>query len=272
MPGLENTNHAQSLSEVPAPDVYQRPSELARLTSASTQPWRHDSALMGSRSFALLIALAVQLLLISMFSQRRERSLINTKSMTLIEIAKQPDAPVEIVGGFTEPVPLPARIPQPSTPSTTPEPLASAAPSNSLRELNTQAIAARAVAKIIEEESRRHLNGRKPVTITAPPVPSMFEQPRHSLGDVEHDPASDITTVWHSDNCFTRIVPKAVAGSSLPNYRQCMFAIGKREPRGDLFEHLREPKPLPEAKPGVPIESAYSERRSRAHTSSRSGT
>jgi hypothetical protein len=36
-----------------------------------------------------------------------------------------------------------------------------------------------------------------------------------------------------------------------------MFGIGKPEPRGDLFEHLRESKPLPQAKPGVPMELAY---------------
>ena len=224
-----------------------------------SQLWRQDAAFLRSRSGALLLALAVQVALLSMFSQRRERSLINTKSMTLIEIKKQPNAPIETLEGSADSVRLPVSIIAPSTSSPILEPFESALPS-ALQELDTEVIAARAVAKIIEEENRRHLDGRKPVTITEPTVPSIFEKPRRSLGDVEHDPASDTTTVWHSENCFTRIVPKDPAGSSLPNYRQCMFGLGKPEPRGDLFEHLREPKPLPEAKPGVPRELAYPER------------
>lgn len=50
------------------------------------------------------------------------------------------------------------------------------------------------------------------------------------------------------------INPKEAFGSSLRNYPRCMFQIGKLEPRGDLFEHLKKPKPLPEARPGVPME------------------
>lgn len=226
----------------------------------SNQVGRRHSPDTLSRGFALLLACAVQLVLISMFSQRRERTLIPTKAMTLIRISEQLDVPVETAESTDELIRLPDNIVEPSTRSRIAVPSQSS-PHYALLELDTKAIAADAVAKIIDEENRRHLDGRKPVVITEPTVPSLFEQPRRSLGDVEHDPASDTTTIWHSENCFTLIKPKVPAGPSLPNYRQCMFGIGKPEPRGDLFEHLREPKPLPEAKPGVPMELAYPERK-----------
>ena len=216
---------------------------------------------MLSRGLALLLALAVQLALILMFNQRRERALTPTEALTLIEITEQSDSSVETAEISGEPVQVTESIVEPSSALPIPVPSESPPPRHRLRELDTQAIAARAVAKIIEEENRRHLDGRKPVQITEPAVPTIFEPPRRSLGDVEHDPASDTTTIWHSENCFTLLKPKTLAGPSMPNYRQCMFGIGKPEPRGDLFEHLREPKPLPEAKPGVPVELAYPERK-----------
>lgn len=223
---------------------------------------RQESADLLARGVALLLALAVQLALTLMFSQRKERALSPTEALTLIQITEQIEPSVETAEISREPVQVTERIIEPSSVSLIPVPSESSPPPHRLREFDTQAIAARAVAKIIEEENRRHLDGRKPVTIIEPTVPSIFEQPRRSLGDVEHDPASDTTTVWHNENCFTLIKPKAAAGSSFPNYRQCMFGIGKPEPRGDLFEHLREPKPLPEAKSGVPLELAYPERKS----------
>jgi hypothetical protein len=226
----------------------------------SNQVWRQDSANLIARSVALLLAFAVQLALIAMFSQRRERTLAPTKVMTLIRVAEQPDPSREVAKSAGELVRMSKRVIAPVSPSPIPLPLENAAPSTPL-ELDTKVIAADAVAKIIEEEKRRHLDGRKPIKIAEPTVPSLFEPPRRSLGDVEHDPASDVTTIWHSENCFTLIMPKDPAGSSLPNYRQCMFKIGKPEPRGDLFEHLRDPKPLPEAKPGVPVELAYPEKK-----------
>jgi hypothetical protein len=219
---------------------------------------QQDSPDLLSRAVALLLACAVQLALVTMFTQRRERTLPATKTMTLIRIAEQPDPRSEAAESRREPAALSKAVIAPSSSSPVSVPSENA-PRSAPLQIDTEAIAAAAVAKIIAEENRRHLDGRKPFQITEPTVPSVFEQPRRSLGDVEHDPASDVTTIWHSDDCFTLIKPKDPAGSSLPNYRQCMFKIGKPEPRGDLFEHLRKPKPLPEAKPGVPVELAYPE-------------
>jgi hypothetical protein len=223
------------------------------------QVWRQDSPDLLSRAVAVLLALAVQVALMTMFSQRRERMLPPSRAMTLVRISDQPDPARESAKSPSTPKPSPENVVVPSSPSPISVQTENAAPSIPLQ-LDTKVIAADAVAKIIAEENRRHLDGRKPLQITEPTTPSIFERPRRSLGDVEHDPASDVTTIWHSDNCFTLIKPKDPAGSSLPNYRQCMFKIGEPEPRGDLFEHLREPKPLPEAKPGVPMELAYPEK------------
>lgn len=225
--------------------------------AGSNQVWRQDSADLLSRGVALLVAVAVQLALITMFSQRRERMLPHTRAMTLTLIADKPEPSSEAGKRSDELIRLPQRVLAPSRPTR-----ASISPENAEPlELDTEAIATDAVAKIMAEENRRHLDGRKPVRIHEPTVPSVFEQPRRSPGDVEHDPASDETKVWLNVNCFTLIKPKDPTGSSLPNYSRCMFAIGEPEPRGDLFEHLREPKPLPEANPSVPAELAYPEKK-----------
>lgn len=212
-----------------------------------------------ARMVALLAAISMQLVLLTLFNQRKERTVQPSRAMTLVRVS---DRSKTSQPSSTEPRALtPPRIhgtvltsSAPSSRSTLPIPQAT-------MQFDTQAIAAGAVAKIIAEENRRHLDGRKPLRISEPTTPSIFQSPRHSLGDVEHDPASQETKVWHNDNCLTLIKPKEASGSSLPNYRRCMFAIGTPEPRGDLFEHLKKQKPLPEARPGVPVELAYPEER-----------
>jgi hypothetical protein len=215
-----------------------------------------------SRGVALLLAILVQLTLITLFNHRRQRILQPPRAMILIRIAEQADASVAPPAQPVELTWLPERASVPSSkvrePASPPQPDAE---SSAPVQLDTGAIAAEAVAKLIEEENRRHLDGRKPFKLNEPTVPSIFTAPRHSFGDEEHDPATEETKIWHSENCYTLLQPPDPHAVELPlKFPTCMFTIGKPEPRGDLFEHLKKPKPLPEAKPGVPVELAYPEK------------
>jgi hypothetical protein len=215
-----------------------------------------------SRAVALLLAVAVQLALITLFNHRKQRILQPARTTILIRIAEQPaasDIPQAQRVELTR-LPIRARVPSSeaplSAPSTQidPEPLAP-------MHFDTGSIAAEAVAKLIEEENRPHLDGRKPFKLNEPTVPSIFRDPRHSFGDQEHDPATEETKIWHNKNCYTLLQPPDPHAVELPlKFPTCMFPIGKPEPRGDLFEHLKKPEPLPEAKPGIPVELAHPER------------
>lgn len=205
----------------------------------------------------------VQLALMTLFNQRKERALRPARAMLVVRIAEQPKASDPLPDLSVDLARSSIRASEPSNSAAFVAPTVQL-PSESFppTQFDTGAIAAEAVATIIEEENRRYLDGRKPFKLNEPKVPSIFGgAPRHSFGDEEHDPATEETKIWHSENCYTLLAPPDPYASELPlKFPTCMFSIGKREPRGDLFEHLKKPKPLPEAKPGVPMELAYPER------------
>jgi hypothetical protein len=76
-------------------------------------------------------------------------------------------------------------------------------------------------------------------------APSIFEEPRRRAGDIDHDEVQGSTLVWHNDHCYTELRfptlkdPNAVVGLSNPP--KCMQPIGKRKPRGDLFDAMKAP-------------------------------
>ena len=71
--------------------------------------------------------------------------------------------------------------------------------------------------------------------------------PKHKAGEVGED-ALENPVVWLSGNCYLRLENrKAPPGDPFAQIPMtlCVFPVGKLEPKGDLFEHLRKPKPLP---------------------------
>lgn len=71
--------------------------------------------------------------------------------------------------------------------------------------------------------------------------------PKHKLGELGED-ALENPVLWLSENCYVRFENrKAPPGDPFANIPMtlCTFPLGKLEPRGDLFEHLRKPQPLP---------------------------
>lgn len=84
-----------------------------------------------------------------------------------------------------------------------------------------------------------------------PPVkqsPSPFAPPpRHKYGEVDVDDQKN-PILWLSEHCWLR--PRnlrAEPGDPFANVSMtfCSAPFGKKEPRGDLFEHLRKTPPVP---------------------------
>ena len=219
------------------------------------------------RLAAALLAIALHVVAIPFFNMRREREPRKERAMTLVRVAEHREAPKSRPARpANPPVSSGGSVRQPteiSNPAVSPAPPLSE--SSVTENFDTEKIAARAIGKLMREEGYRHLDGRKPVTVNEPIPPSIFDKPRRAPGDIDHDSVQGSTYIWHSENCYTLLEfptlkdPNQIIGA--PNPPMCQFGFGEREPRDDLFEHLKKTKPLPEAKPGVPIELAYPEKK-----------
>jgi hypothetical protein len=82
--------------------------------------------------------------------------------------------------------------------------------------------------------------------IDAPPSP--FEPPpRHKFGELDEDALRN-PILWLSANCHLRRKDlQAQPGDPFADVPMtfCSFPFGKRQPRGNLFEHLRKQPPVP---------------------------
>lgn len=107
------------------------------------------------------------------------------------------------------------------------------------------AAATAAVARAIKDGGYHPLGPVEREQAGSTTAPSIFEMPRRKAGDIDHDPVSGRTLIWHNENCFTELRfptikdPNALVGA--PNPPKCMRSIGERKARGDLFESIDEP-------------------------------
>lgn len=119
------------------------------------------------------------------------------------------------------------------------------------------AIAAEAaIDAIVRDEAYRPLGPReKKHQIVEPEAPrSIFEEPKRRYGDIAPN-ALDKTSVWHNEHCYTQLEEPVSARPSSVNPLNpvvCVIPIGKKEPRGDLFEHLKKAYPDPHPKAADP--------------------
>jgi hypothetical protein len=104
----------------------------------------------------------------------------------------------------------------------------------------------------------RHFGFPAPPEPQEAPAPSIFEKSAHELGTTDEDVMGN-PVVWLSDHCFQPLANSKpvktapdlglpTAAKAVPNMGQpkvelplwkCSWGIGKREPRGDLFDHLK---------------------------------
>ncbi|MBM0105444.1 hypothetical protein JM946_11830 [Steroidobacter sp. S1-65] len=126
-------------------------------------------------------------------------------------------------------------------------PTESVAPTAPIRDWrgSLDAAATAVVAKAIKDGSYHPLGPVERERAGSTMAPSVFETPRRKAGDIDHDPVSGRTLIWHNENCFTELRfptikdPNALVGA--PNPPKCMRSIGERKARGDLFESMGKP-------------------------------
>lgn len=208
-------------------------------------------ALPSSWNRARATALGVTLLL---------HAVVATWLLTLRFDSPPVTAGEAIVLWFLKPVPPPpVPPPQPETsrpgiePAVAarvpiPEPPPSMALSPPLRDWHD---AAREVAGAIGRGPSRRKFGEIPKVPAGRPreeyPPSIiFEKPLPRVGETVTTPEGE-TILWVSDKCYislgTRSLTMAHIHQARQGIRRCNLALGKAEPRGDLFDSIKRPPP-----------------------------
>jgi hypothetical protein len=99
--------------------------------------------------------------------------------------------------------------------------------------------ASAAVGREVEKQGRRQFGPREEPAKAAA-APSIFDQPRHKLGDLGED-ALGYKVVWLGDNCYTALeAPMSQLGrvAMILNATMCAYPVGKKPARGDLFDGM----------------------------------
>lgn len=106
---------------------------------------------------------------------------------------------------------------------------------------------ARAVVRELSRGSEQRTFGSAPSESERPepkPPPSVFKQPLPRVGTTVTTPEGE-TILWVSDYCYISLGSTSLTMQDLHQarrgVRQCIIPVGRREPRGDLFEHLERP-------------------------------
>jgi hypothetical protein len=199
---------------------------------------------LSIRAAALLVAVALHASLFLLVDSRKRRPTIETLPTLRFYEALLPDQTILIApkvetnsNAIEEALEIPTLEPQhaPVERASAPAPVDWAE--------EGELAAGSAISSIIREEGYRVIGPRKP---SAPGAnespPSIFTEPKHKFGDIERDPFG-YDRVWHNERCFTDIGqpvsarPDARIGNV--NSRKCLRPLGKKKPRGDLFEHLK---------------------------------
>lgn len=107
--------------------------------------------------------------------------------------------------------------------------------------------AARAVAGAIGKEPERRRFGEMPKAPAGRPKevlpPSIYEKPLPRVGTTTTSPEGE-TVLWVSDNCYIPLESTTLTMQDFHKARQgirrCQIGLGKKKPRGDLFDHLKQ--------------------------------
>ena len=105
---------------------------------------------------------------------------------------------------------------------------------------------ARAVASVLGRVPERRAFGTGPADSGQQPKkqtePTVFEKPLPRVGTTVTTPEGE-TILWVSDYCYISLGSTSLTMQDFYQARQgvrrCIIPIGKRKPRGDLFDHLQ---------------------------------
>lgn len=131
-------------------------------------------------------------------------------------------------------------------------------PARAPRQIDWGAHAAFHARKAVEDgatERYRNLGPRKPGPPPEPKGPTLFEREPEVFGEVAEDTNGD-PILRLSKHCYQELEKRLPTARDYVDpdkllLRKCMFPIGKPEPRGDLFEHLKRDRQLPQLKHGT---------------------
>lgn len=115
---------------------------------------------------------------------------------------------------------------------------------------------ARAVAEAFGHDTTRRGFGTRPSQSGpkpgAKPEPTVFERPLARVGTTVTTPEGE-TILWVSDYCYISLGSTSLTMQDIHQARQgvrhCFIPVGRREPRGDLFDPLKH-EPLKQQEPG----------------------
>lgn len=100
-------------------------------------------------------------------------------------------------------------------------------------------------------DGHRNLGQRKPGPAPEVGPPTLFEAEENVRGQ-EADDVNGDPIVRLNKYCYQELEKRLPTARDYVDPRpllpKCMFPIGSPEPRGDLFEHLKKERPLPEPK------------------------
>ena len=149
----------------------------------------------------------------------------------------------------------PATLPAPALPA--PSEPADTAP----RQIDWAAAAAGEARRAAQGDDANGYRSFGPRKHGAPPevgAPTIFEAPKHQLGEQGVDAFGD-PIVWLTEHCYKELPRLITTARDLPAERplalfKCQYVAGKSAPRTDLFDSLKRDRPLPAPKPGSAIE------------------
>ncbi len=106
---------------------------------------------------------------------------------------------------------------------------------------NAELAARSAIDAVVREEGYRSFGFPRQRELPGEEeLPSIFEEPRHEFGEAGVD-AFGKPVVWLGGGCYQELDK---SDDPLRDRRtMCVLGVGKREPRGDLFDHIKKRKP-----------------------------
>ena len=223
---------------------------------------RGDTRRWFVRAAAILIVVglhSIVLVVIWRTSGLRLNTALQNRYIQIVKVApaarKTPEPETPDVPDIATPA---IAIAAPQLPTTTPD----TTPAEPLppRQIDWSVHGAYAAKKAVEDSlTDKYLNmgPRRPGPPPEPVPPALFEEEKEVFGeegtDIHNDPVVRLNKYCYQE--LERTVRTAQDWvNPRPREVRCMFNVGSREPRGDLFEHLKKGRPLPAPKGGVPIE------------------
>ena len=223
---------------------------------------RGESRRWFVRAAAILIVIGLHSVVLILIWKTRELTLRPASENRYLQVVTID--PPERTPPSEEPrdpdIAAPSIVAPSSEPRSTTPPVTTPAEPLPPRQIDWNAHGSYAAKKAVEDsvtDKYRNMGPRRPGPPPEPVPPALFEEEKEVFGEEGTDIHGD-PMVRLNKYCYQELEKTVQTAQDWVNPRprevRCMFNVGSREPRGDLFEHLKKDRPLPAPKEGVPIE------------------